>query len=162
MAKTRGASKGNGLYPLKCYLVSREDFRAAEDARMALAKSKPQGQQFASISDILKPGAMWFAHWWYDPQDPDHIIRREKALAAIAAGEKRPYLSEMYWRQWSDKRPPICVLTPSGVEWCVDARSSNGAGWTVTGDPPLITCAPSIDVSGYHGFLQNGAFTPPV
>lgn len=162
MAKTPSASKAKGPFPVKCFLLSREEFRAAEDARMALARSKPKGEG-ASVREILKPGAMWFAHWFFDPQDPEHASRRDKALASFKAGEKsRWYLSQMYWEQWSAKRSPICVLTPSGVEWCVDSVASNGPGWTVTGDAPLITCAPSIDVPGYHGFLRNGEFSPPV
>jgi hypothetical protein len=52
------------------------------------------------------------------------------------------------------------VLTPNGKEWCVDAKSSNGDGWVVTGDPPKITCYPSIVVPDYHGFLREGVFTP--
>lgn len=43
-----------------------------------------------------------------------------------------------------------------------DRRSSNGDGWNVTGDLPAITCAPSIVVPGYHGYLRDGVFTADI
>jgi hypothetical protein len=70
------------------------------------------------------------------------------------------FLSVHYWRDWSDKRPPICVVCPNGEWWEVDRKSSNGEGWIVTGELPTITCSPSIVVDGYHGFLRAGEFTP--
>lgn len=70
------------------------------------------------------------------------------------------FLSVHYWRDWSAKRPPICVVCPNGETWEIDRKSSNGDGWKVTGDLPNISCTPSIVVHGYHGHLgSNGA--PP-
>ena len=71
-------------------------------------------------------------------------------------------LSPHYESTWKEKRPPLQVVCPNGKEWCVDAISSNGDGWVVTGEPPSITCSPSIAVPGYHGFLQNGIFTADI
>lgn len=78
------------------------------------------------------------------------------------------FLSPHYRRDWASKRPPIEVVCPDGNIWCIDRRSSNGDGWTVTGEWPNITCAPSIDCAPmntgdanyYHGYLRDGAFTP--
>ena len=94
-----------------------------------------------------KPGDMWFMPWIYDPNDPKDRKGRTG------------YLAEGFWKDNADKRPPICVVTPSGSDWVVDAGSTNGDGWVVTGDAPNITCSPSIVVPGYHGFLKNGVFT---
>lgn len=110
---------------------------------------------------------MWFTPWFYDPADPEKAGRREAAMAAIAdgtfgTGEHNYYLSRFYWQTWSHVRPPICVLTPNGKEWCIDAKSSNGEGWQVIGEPPRITCSPSIQVPGYHGFLRDGVFSPNI
>lgn len=143
-----------------CHFLDRAQFRAAEDARMALARQRGQGG--ASLLEIVPPCPMWHAHWIFDPDDPGQQGCRIRMLEAIADGRfDKTYssLSRHYWYDWSDKRPPLCVMTPNGVEWCIDAWSSNGIGWKVTGTPPKITCHPSIQVSGYHGFLRDGVFT---
>lgn len=146
-----------------CHFLDRDAFRAADDARMHLAKTRIDGVAGASLSEIVKPCAMWHSRWYFDPDEPGHKIRRERALRAIAEGsfsKQSYYLSKFYWSTWSHVRPPISVLCPNGREWCVDAVSSNGDGWQVTGDPPRITAQPSIMVPGYHGFLKGGVFTP--
>lgn len=157
-----------------CYFLDEAAYRVAQDARLALAKRREADPGWmaannatygwAGLDEVVPPCAMWFSPWLFDPHDPEDAERRTRALEAVRAGTfdsgSHWSLSRMYWEQWSNKRPPICVLCPNGREWCVDAKSSNGEGWTVTGDPPLLTCAPSIAVPGYHGFLQNGVFTP--
>lgn len=145
---------------MRCRFLTGAEFRKADDDRMALARSRTDGKQGASLFEITGAGVMWYAPWYHDPRDPDDVARIDKALADIKADPNaRWYLSRFYWETWSRKRPPICVLCPNGREWCVDAKSSNGEGWQVTGDVPLITCAPSIVVPGYHGFLRDGVFT---
>ena len=96
-----------------------------------------------------RPGMMWFSPWYYDPTGKLNT-RRENGNA---------FLSIHYWRDWAEKRAPLSVLGPDGNEWCVDRGSSNGDGWTVIGEAPSITCAPSIVLPGYHGFLRGGVFT---
>jgi hypothetical protein len=157
-----------------CHFLDAAAHTAAEAARMALGTARGKDQAWlkanntdygwATLGEVVKPCPMWFATWHFDPADPEHKIRRDAALAAIAdgtfgKGERNYYLSKFYWQQWSHLRPPISVLCPNGAEWCVDAKSSNGDGWTVTGAPPKITCSPSILVPGYHGFLRDGVFT---
>jgi hypothetical protein len=155
-----------------CHFLDRDAFRVVDDARMALAKKREADPEWlkadnatygwASLSEVTAPCPMWFSYWFFDPDNPGHAARRAFALNAIQGGtfsKENYHLSKMYWQQWSDKRPPICVLCPNGREWCVDAVSSNGDGWTVTGEPPKITCAPSILVPGYHGYLRDGVFT---
>lgn len=154
---------------LACRFLTSDEFKAAEEARMALAKKREADPAWmatnkvtygwASLRDVIAPGSMWFSEWSFDPKDPDDVPRRLKALERIANKTPNPSrLSRFYWESWSTTRPPISVLCPNGAEWCVDAVASNGEGWQVTGTPPLITCAPSIDVPGYHGFLGiNGA-----
>lgn len=146
----------------KVFLLTAAQFSAAEEQRHELARSRPDGAG-ASLREILAPGAMWEVPWYFDPGNPDGRERRRRALEAIEAGEPiRDYLSRHYWLDWSDKRPPLCVLCPNGAEWCLDSKSSNGTGWAVTGAAPLITAAPSILVPGYHGFLRDGVFTPDI
>lgn len=157
-----------------CHFLDRNAHNAAEAARMALGKSRNDDDAWkaannatygwASLSEVVAPCAMWYGYWLFDPENPEHKKRRDSALAAIAAatfgaGEKNYYLSKFYWRDWSHLRPPINVLCPNGTEWCVDAKSSNGDGWKVTGSVPKITARPSILVPGYHGFLNDGVFT---
>jgi hypothetical protein len=57
----------------------------------------------------------------------------------------------------------LMVKTPGG-DWCIDGKSSNGNGWTRTGELPKITVKPSIGIGRnekgggwkYHGFLTDG------
>ena len=99
---------------------------------------------------VFLPGMGWFNDWYLDR---DHGSN---------------FLSPHYHRDWAGKRPPIELVCPDGNIWCIDRRSANGDGWTVTGDWPSITCSPSIDCKPmgtqtpggyYHGYLRNGAFT---
>lgn len=160
-----------------CRFLDEAEFRKADDARLALAKRRGDDARwladnnstygYASLKEVTGPCVMWFATWYFNPINPEHELRREAALRAITEGhfgkgERNYYLSRFYWQDWSDKRPPICVMCPNGAEWCVDSKSSNGEGWKVTGDPPLITCQPSILVPGYHGFLNLGVFSPSI
>jgi hypothetical protein len=141
-----------------CRLLTREEFTAAEDQRFALAKSRNDGRG-ASLKEILPPGSMWFCYWYLDPSKPEDVERAKKYLEQSKL-KKLSFYARFYLETWSLVRPPISVLCPSGSEWCVDQVSSNGEGWQVTGDPPRITCQPSIVVPGYHGFLRDGVFTP--
>ncbi len=161
----------------ECHFLTPKMFREAEEARMALAKRREADPEWlkanntnygwASLAEITGPCVMWYLPWLFDPDKAEHKVRRDMALQAIAdgsfgTGEHNYYLSRFYWQDWSDKRPPLCVLTPNGKEWVVDAKSSNGEGWKVTGTEPQISCQPSIQVDGYHGYLTNGEFSPPL
>ena len=98
------------------------------------------------------PGDMWFASYLWDPEEDGHLKRTDQS-----------FLSIEYARDHSTKRPPLIVVCPDGTQWTVDGTASNGkdgSGWSVTGEAPEITCTPSIKVSGYHGYLTNGVFTP--
>lgn len=90
---------------------------------------------------VFLPGMGWFNDWYLDVGGDD-------------------FLSVHYRRDWAGKRPPIEVVCPDGDVWCIDRKSSNGDGWTVTGEWPNISCAPSIVTAEYHGYLRNGEFTP--
>ena len=76
-------------------------------------------------------------------------------------------LSDQYFAA-NSHRQPLVVMLPGRNCFCVDGkcyspeRGSYG-GWTVTGAPPNITVAPSINmVDRYHGFLQNGVIGDPL
>lgn len=66
-----------------------------------------------------------------------------------------------FYKSYTQDRPPILVMLPSRVLWCVDSMCVNSGnwygGWSVTGKAPNISVSPSINVGGhYHGFLTNG------
>lgn len=167
---------------LQCKLLTPEEFKASEDARIAAlaewAKTHGDGwtpEKSALSRSFRPPGTMWFCSWYHDPNDPDdqavraHQITRPPEEFQPGAA-RQAFLSQHYFRDWADKRPPICVVCPGGLEWIPDQCSNNGDGWTVTGEAPLITCSPSIWVGQgkgaaageYHGWLQNGVFSAPV
>jgi hypothetical protein len=117
---------------------------------------------------VFLPGWAWYQPFYFDPRNewqafvaeaskrwPDHSYRERPMIHDAHRGR---FLSPHYWRDWSTKRPPICVVCPNGEQWNIDRTSSNGDGWTVTGELPNITCAPSIVVPGYHGYLRDGEF----
>lgn len=92
-------------------------------------------------------GAMWLADW-FPPTFGSPIHQRE-----------RP------------GQPHLIVRCPGHNggyhDWDVDAKSSNGDGWSWTGTPPMVTATPSIGVPGpgpdgwaYHGWLRNGELVP--
>jgi hypothetical protein len=107
------------------------------------------------------PGMMWSTPWYHDPVGRKRVCNVADLRARWPRGVKaESHLSSFYWHDHAEKRAPLTVICPNGREWTVDAVSSNGAGWEVRGEPPLITCSPSIAVPGYHGWLgSNGA--PP-
>lgn len=162
---------------MKCRFLDAQAFSEAEESRRRLATARGTDIRWlqannatygwARLDEVTGVGVMWLMPWYFDPQRADHQPKRAAALKAIAdgtfgQGEHNYYLSRHYWMDWSDKRPPICVIGPDGGEWVVDAKSSNGDGWKVTGEPPLLTCRPSIRLSHYHGYLTDGEFGPDV
>lgn len=81
----------------------------------------------------------------------------------------------MWWATWMSNSPgsvhhqaqgggPHLILkTPAG-DWDIDSKSSNGSGWTRTGEPPLVVARPSIGVGQpfqYHGFLGGQGGNEP-
>jgi hypothetical protein len=108
---------------------------------------------------IFTPGMGWFCPWVFDPSGEREAAGKHVMIRRADKG-RLGYLSVHYWRDWADKRPPLCVVCPNGESWEIDRKSSNGDGWMVTGEWPNLTCSPSIVVDGYHGFLRDGGFTP--
>lgn len=107
---------------------------------------------------IFTPGMVWPTPWVFDPTGERERCHQH-VMVKLADRGRLNYLSPHYWRDWSNKRPPLCVVCPNGEQWEIDRKSSNGDGWVVTGDLLNITCTPSIVVPGYHGFLRGGEFT---
>lgn len=164
--------------PLRCTLLSPAEFREREDARRAAVGAWPgyadlKGRWPDELRDLsnsfLPAGSMYFCPWYFDPEkaaDRATLPQLRASAEADPAAVNR-HLSVHYLRDWADKRPPLMIVCPDFRPWCPDQRSSNGTGWTVTGEAPAITCAPSIWTSmgatdAYHGFLQDGVFTAPV
>ncbi|MHB1953562.1 MAG: hypothetical protein ACYCOU_07395 [Sulfobacillus sp.] len=73
-----------------------------------------------------------------------------------------------YYRQHNAHRKPLMVRLPNRDFFLVDSKCVSQecgwyGGWTVTGDAPLITVAPSINLVGrYHGWLKNGVLSDDV
>jgi hypothetical protein len=110
---------------------------------------------------IFLPGMGWYQPWYWDHDGSWRARGKHVMIIARPVNlEVRSFLSPHYWRDWADKRPPLCIIGPTGEQWEIDRTSSNGNGWIVTGEWPNITCSPSIVLKGYHGYLQNGVFTP--
>lgn len=117
---------------------------------------------------VFVPGMAWYQPFYFSPHGelaafvaahPGANYRAELMIAERPADPNiRGFLSPHYWQDWADKRPPICVVCPNGEQWEIDCWSSNGTGWTVTGQLPSITCSPSIVAGDYHGWLTNGEF----
>lgn len=66
-----------------------------------------------------------------------------------------------YYRQNNSHRQPLFVILPGRNLFVIDGKCwSDGkhyGGWQVTGEAPLITVHPSINIGGsYHGWLKNG------
>lgn len=109
----------------------------------------------------LPPGTMFFL-----PKDPvsegeDEEPRRSTPWPWYWA--KEDWLSD-YYRQNNSHRQPLFVVLPGRHLFLVDGKcfkdGEKYGGWAVTGEAPLITVHPSINIGGmYHGHLQNGVLS---
>lgn len=74
----------------------------------------------------------------------------------------------MYDATWLHGNASMCgpdghsyiLQLPDGREWAIDGPSSNGPGWSRTGEAPRLTARPSILTPGYHGWLNDGVLVP--
>lgn len=165
-----------------CTFLTVAEHRAREGERRA-AVSKWQDEhpendlqhgwppELVALNDLFfPPGSMHYCPWYHDPSKEEDLAKVDSMIRRMQAEPERHWhLSIHYWRDWARIRPPIEVVCPGGIGWCPDQGSSNGDGWTVTGEVPLITCTPSIWAGQgkgppreYHGFLTAGVFSPPV
>jgi hypothetical protein len=59
--------------------------------------------------------------------------------------------------------PHLGVMTPAGLI-CLDCPETDPpyGYWTRTGEPPLVSVTPSLNVNKeqWHGWLTNGVLTP--
>ncbi len=96
-----------------------------------------------------------------DGQPGDYFTRELPPGAMYDA----PWLLELPDHRGPDGRSLILRL-PDGRDWCIDGPSSNGNGWSRTGEPPKVTARPSIlthNANGsesYHGWLTDGMLVP--
>ena len=117
-------------------------------------------------SDMLQPGDLYYCPWYTRKEIGKKDLGEGKSQLIyndssewLPKDECTEILSSYYMNDHYGKRNPIMVMLPSREEWCVDQKSSNSEGWQVTGEPPYITCHPSINANNYHGFLTNGEFS---
>lgn len=174
---------------ITCRLFKPDEFRATEDARRAAVDAwraahpehdagAPWPAELTALSNShFPPGSMWFCPWYHDPADPEDVAKIDGMIQQMTGHEQlHPrhaegyswHLSIHYYRTWARVRPPIIIVGPGGQHWCPDQVSSNGTGWTVTGEAPKITATPSIWLAQgegppreYHGWLKDGVFSPP-
>jgi hypothetical protein len=91
---------------------------------------------------------------WYDPR---------------VAELMKDGIASKYVQQHAARRPPIMVMLPGFIRYCLDTRQCTaergwfGDGWDVVGDlsnPAGVTVSPSINIRpSYHGWLQNGVIS---
>lgn len=93
----------------------------------------------------LMPGDWWYCPWYLD-----------------CDWREWDYWSAMYRALPDPVRPPVCISMPGGDTWLIDAKSSNGEGWHITGEEGLWTASPSILVPRYHGYLRAGWLTDDI
>lgn len=59
--------------------------------------------------------------------------------------------------------PHLAVMTGAGIA-CLDCPATDPphGHWIRTGEPPLVTVTPSLNINRdeWHGFLANGVLTP--
>jgi hypothetical protein len=117
-------------WPTKCdkcdYLFAEKDYWQVFQNR--LYRRADTGELYTPRN--APPGAMYDAASWYPPS----------------------------FGRGPDGRALIVCLPPGGGDdyWFVDGPSSNGNGWTRTGEWPNVTANPSILTRNYHGFLRAG------
>jgi len=96
----------------------------------------------------VEVGEMWFARW----------LVTEEGVPAVDN-----YLSTTYIANRMGVRPPLMILLPGNVEFCLDGRADcNGGevGWELKGELPKLTANPSLNVLGtWHGFLRDGVLS---
>ena len=67
---------------------------------------------------VFPPGTVWYQPWYYNPlgEEVSHVMIKDRPADPNARG----FLSPHYWRDWADKRPPMCVVCPNGEQWEID------------------------------------------
>ena len=109
----------------------------------------------------LKVGAMWYA-------------RNNEGEVVSEAWRRKMHLSAHYWAN-NAHRPPLLVALPCNYSsgpglqvfsidsQCYERERGYYEGWSVDGEPPRITVAPSINIVGsYHGYLREGVVSDDV
>lgn len=113
--------------------------------RLVLA---PGDGPFCTPWDALQVGDMWLA---------PHLLERQPH-PMLRLGPK-------YFSRHAPNRAPLIVRLPGVCDFSIDGLAwkdgqAYGDGWDVSGTPPLITVAPSINIVGiYHGFLRDGVIS---
>ncbi|HEX4620123.1 MAG TPA: hypothetical protein VH208_01025 [Myxococcaceae bacterium] len=104
----------------------------------------------------------------FRPEDPlqkwvEGLYRRADTGQVITLREAPPgAMWDAHWLPRAADGRSLCVRLPGGQEWWIDGPASNGAGWTRTGEPPVLTVTPSILTDRYHGWLRAGVLSDPL
>jgi hypothetical protein len=127
------------------------------------ARTDPRWPQRCACGYQFQDDDEWqvFVEWLYrHPQTGALVIESEFPLGAMWWVDHYPASFDSKLHAERGGGPHLFVKTPGGP-WDIDAKSSNGDGWTRTGTPPHITAHPSILIEGrYHGWLKDGVLSP--
>lgn len=135
------------MMPWQLKLVDRTTFA---DRRRQLQEMSNE-ERLKHYQELI--GMCWFA----SDEDQQRMM----------AGTGHKKASAHYRRDWAGKRNILTICLPSNPDfigystWSPDCTESDGGGgWRVTGEPPNITCHPSINaIDSYHGWVKNGQLT---
>ena len=135
---------------VNCKLIDYNKFSEEFEARRIAGEIQYRDQHH-------KPGDCYSCPWYVSDVKGEWYDKEQIAN----------FLSVHYVNDWFGIRYPIMVVCPNNKLWCVDQKSSNGTGWTVTlpdnklpafGEPLKITARPSIIAGDYHGWITDGVF----
>lgn len=128
--------------PIKCTLIKVEPLvRVRKEGATAMIVN-------SDTFDKPVPGDMFFV-----PRDSEGLMANY--LQGLSA----------WYHAHNIHRDPLVVVLPTGMHFVIDQKYWGGAygenpeglSWEVTGEAPLITMKPSINIVGHwHGFLENG------
>lgn len=82
---------------------------------------------------------------------------------AYEAGDVFPCWNHQGSHDVEGRGPCWVVRLPGrGYIWHSNMESSDGTYWEVSGEPPLLTVSPSINVGPeiWHGWITNGELSP--
>lgn len=133
----------------------------------------PAGETISEPNDFPRDHWLWPSHcecgYAFTEQDtwqvfPERLYERSDTGAYITLLDAEP--GAMWYADWMIHEGSRYFVGPDGhclvvklpdcCDWVVDGPSTNGNGWTRSGEVPNVTANPSIQTENYHGWLRNG------
>lgn len=119
-------------------------------------KADPRWPVSCACGYAFQPDDSWMeqVEWLFHLPDGSEVTQRNLPAGAMWL-EPGPHLG-------GHEGEHLMVVLPDGTRWDIDGPARNGGTWTRSGEPPMVTVAPSIASPRYHGFLRDGVLTDPV